>query len=297
MFDLSVPEGLCKTQVWFGSIISRPVDDDNQMEMVSPSGRPMEEEAAEYISPSPTLKSFERIQIYNQQYWWRLLNTLQETFPLLTRLFGYHDFNQTLGFPYLSKYPPHHWSLNFLSDRFLLWLEETYTAADRELVCYSAQIDSAFTTSFLCSQDGSLLQSNENQGDISAYFDKSLTLQPHVKLFAFPYDLFLFRTELLKQSPEHWLDHDFPSLVHAKDGESFYFLLFRNRDHDLIVDKISCGEYQLLSQFATGSSVESICEWLTLQPTNSVVACQAAEKLHLWFQRWVAFNILTFQKF
>ena len=133
-YDEHVPSLLKREQQWFGSIISRPIDVDSKMNPMSPSGIPMEVEAAEHITPSPTLRSAQRIQIYNQQYWWRLLNTLHDIFPLTTRLFGYQDFNRTIGMPYLTKYPPCHWSLTLIGERLERWVEEDYHAGDKELV-------------------------------------------------------------------------------------------------------------------------------------------------------------------
>lgn len=105
-FDAKVPFKLKKTQLWFGSIIGRPIDEDSKMNPISPAGQPIEIEACDFIRPSPTLRPAQRIQIYNQQYWWRLLSSMHETFPLVTRLFGYHDFNKIIAIPYLVKFPP-----------------------------------------------------------------------------------------------------------------------------------------------------------------------------------------------
>ena len=147
-YDEKVPLLLKREQQWFGSIIGRAIDEDSKMNPISPSGVLMEEEAAEHIAPSPTMRPAQRIQIYNQQYWWRLLNTLQESFPLVTRLFGYVDFNRIIGIPYLTKYPPRHWSLAMLGDRLSRWCLEEYQSEDRELVSQAAELDWAFSCCF-----------------------------------------------------------------------------------------------------------------------------------------------------
>jgi hypothetical protein len=136
-FDSKVPTLLKETQEWFGSIISRAIDGNSQMNPISPTGRPMREEAWDHIRPSPTLQPAQRIQIYNQQYWWRLVNTLQESFPLVTRLFGFHAFNFTIAMPFLLKYPPNDWTLNSLGDRLPRWIEEEYKADDRQRCCFN----------------------------------------------------------------------------------------------------------------------------------------------------------------
>jgi hypothetical protein len=37
--------------------------------------------AASYFQPNDRLTSFERLEIYNRQYWFRLLESLHEDFP------------------------------------------------------------------------------------------------------------------------------------------------------------------------------------------------------------------------
>ena len=93
IFDKKVPLELKKTQEWFASIITRPIDVENQMMPISPSGVPMEEEAKRFIVPRPKLRADERIQIYNQQYWWRLLNILQDEAVIANHRYYYPNNN------------------------------------------------------------------------------------------------------------------------------------------------------------------------------------------------------------
>lgn len=281
-FDEKVPLLLKREQQWFGSMISRPINENSQMDPISPSGRLMEEEAADYIAPSPTLRPAQRIQIYHQQYWWRLLNTLHESFPLVTRLFGYSDFNRQIGIPYLTKYPPRHWSLALLGDRLLKWCDEEYQATDKQLVLEAIKLDWAFLCAFTIGSVASLtleqLSVQENQ---TAIFDKPLYLQPFIYFFEFEYDLFTYRTDFLKHDPDYWLDHDFPFLDRS---ERYYYLLYRNQKNDISWKKVLSEEYLTLHCFQKGESIENLCEWLEGQEQSFYQT--AADHLQLWFQEW-----------
>lgn len=291
-YDNSVPTKLKNTQQWFASIITRPIDNNSRMNPVGPSGRDMTQEAADYIAPSPTLKPDQRIQIYNQQYWWRLLTVMHDNFPTVTRLFGYHEFNQIIGIPYLLKYPPDHWSLNHLGDQLPRWIEEDYSANDKLLVSHAAAIDHAFYTSFIAPQhQGVSLDNLPIPGDFSSLLNQELTLQSHVYLFELPYDLFQFRMEFMKQDPDYWVDNDFPELVHQLQGKNLHFILYRDRLNNIVVEKISSSEQQLLKKFRSGTSIEKVCEWLEQQPENSEVVIESSQKLQEWIQRWIAYNI------
>lgn len=279
-YDAKVPTSLQLTQEWFGSVISRPIDLESRMNPISPSGRHIEEEACDFILPSPTLRPAERIQIYNQQYWWRLLNCLHENFPLVTRLFGYSDFNATIGIPYIHKYPPNSWSLNTLGLQMPCWIEEEYHADDKDLVKSAADIDLAFNQAFFAA---SLPVPN----DISEASESTIYLQPHVFLFKFKSELFEFRKEMLKEKPEYWTDHDFPTLNH-KEG---HYLLRRNPSNQLAVDHLEPAAHGILTQFSKGATIDAICEWLEHQDPE--IGESASKNLHIWFQEWILKQCLT----
>lgn len=292
-FDAKVPSELKSTLEWFGSIISRPIDEDSRMMPVSPSGVSMEVEAALYISPSPTLKPAQRIQIYNQQYWWRLLSILHETFPLVTRLFGHFAFNQAIGIPYLDEHPPNHWLLSKLGDRLPQWIEEDYTAEDKLLVRDAAKIDLAHNLSFYAPHHSPVtLETLPVPGDISSLLDKPLYLQPHIHLFELKSDLFHVRNEMIKEEPDYWIEHDFPTMPREKNP--YHFVLYRNKLNHIVYDSISPTAYQILLHFKKGSTIENVCQWLENQ--DEQVSEEALKNLHFWFQEWILRQFMTTER-
>jgi hypothetical protein len=290
IFDAKVPSKLKRTQLWFGSIIGRPIDEDSRMNPISPSGQSMEIEACDYIRPSPSLRPAQRIQIYNQQYWWRLLNSMHESFPLVTRLFGYHDFNRMIAIPYLVKYPPNHWSLNEISNLLPQWVQEEYHENDKQLILDSSKIDWAFMHSFCAEQKPPILTSNLPQGDPSSLLNNKIYMQTHLHLFAIPYELFNFRMEFLKQEPEYWIEHDFPEL---KKEQHYHFALFRNAQYDIEWMNLTKNEFEVLSFLKSGKTIDDICEWIEKQ--DSTLIEEAKNNLGLWFQKWIVLHWLTLQ--
>lgn len=285
-YDPKVPAPLKETQQWFGSIISRPVDGNSCINPFAPSGQPIEAEASQYIRPSPTLQPAQRIQIYNQQYWWRLLNALQESFPLVTRLFGCQGFNFIIGIPYLQKFPPCHWTLNVLGDRLPGWVKECYTADDRALIYDAAQIDCIFCQSFTAAQLPPI--ATPVNGDLGALLELKLHLQPHVQLVSMPYDLFSFRVAFLKEPTEYWVENNFPPL--AKERQ-YHWVVYRNHKNDISWAEISPAEYGLLKLFQKGISIASACDWIEGQ--EEAVVKDASQNLHRWLQEWVVRQWLT----
>lgn len=279
---IPIPSDLQKTQDWFASIITRPIDIYSTMNPISPSGVSMELEAPHYIAPSPTMRPHQRIQLYNQQYWWRLVTNMQEMFPLVTRLFGYMGFNQDISVPYLVKYPPDHWSLSYLGNNLSKWIKEEYHADDKKLVLDAADLDWAFNAAFIAKKhpplDLSKLPADDN---FAVLFSLKLYLQPHIHLFSWNYDLFAFRNTFLSQGPDYWEENDFPELPKEKP---FFFILFRNSHNDIYWKEISAGQYHILRLLQTGTTVESVCHFLEQQDQD--ICEEASKHLHEWFQEW-----------
>lgn len=290
-FDMKSPQMLKKTQEWFAGIITQPIDEDNNSSLTTPSGASLEDEAFEYIKPSPTLRPKQRIEIYNQQYWWRLLNVLHDIFPLVTRLFGYHDFNRSIAIPYLEKHPPSHWSLNLLGAHLSTWIKENYMQSDKKLVYDAAKIDYAFYDSFLAKELPPIeIQGSLSSQELTALFSTILYLQPSIHFFELDYDIFSFREDFLKEEPEYWIEHDFPPLRHAPAC----YILYRTPHGDPYYCEISQAECTFLRQFISGNSFEAACQWLENQ---AVEMYEEAEKyLHTWIQGWIIRKWLSLEK-
>jgi len=282
-YDQKVPPHLKKVQQWFASILVRPIDEDSRMNPISPKGIPMEEEAFEYIIPSPTLRPAQRIQIYNQQYWWRLLNCLHEAFPLVTRLFGYHDFNQTIGIPYLVKYSPDNWSLNTIGAKMSQFIEEDYQAEDKLLVANAVALDWAFNYAFFCKKNTDVTE----QSDFS---ECKIWLQPYVYLFQMDYNLIDFRMTMIEEKPEYWTENDFPKL--PKENKR-HFALWRNQHNDIAWDDLHPAAFALLNRIKQGTTLDELCDWLEEQ--KEAIRDEASKHMHVWFREWTVRQLLTLE--
>lgn len=253
MLSSSPPAQLVSLQRWFAKTLTE----------VEPP-----KDAASYIAPSSKLTSEQRLHIYHQQYWWRLLGILHENFPALTRLFGYSDFNISIATPFLAAFPSRHWSLTKLGDRMTKWIETSYQAPDKPLILSMAELDWAYQEVFFA------------PAPVSSSLDitTKLRLQPHVKIFQLPFDLFAYRTALLKQPVEFWTDSDFPPLPKEK---IYFFVLYRTIHNLVYYHELSRGEGTLLHLIQSGLSIEEACDHLENESE------EAATSIGSWVQNWV----------
>jgi len=95
----------------------RPLTGDEGMQ---PAGAIV---AEEFIKPNDRLTAFERLQIYNQQYWWRLLGSFGEDYRGLRAVLGERKFDR-LAVAYLEACGSKSWNLRDLGSRLPAFLAE-----------------------------------------------------------------------------------------------------------------------------------------------------------------------------
>lgn len=249
MDDPSCPKALLEMQTWFANIIISAYQetDDANIPIYQSS---LIEEICKQIAPSPQLKSEERMGIYHQQYWWRLLTIMQELFPSLVRLFDYEDFNRQIAGPYLVDFPPKDWFISNIGLGLPDWIEKNYKEKDYLLVLELARLDQVYErlvfTNFSPPIEPERLELCEKE---------ILYLQPHVLLFETHVDFFTFRKQLLEHPPEHWKTNDLPSIKKSRDKT--FFVLFRLNENSLY-EEILEEHFQLLMRFKKGTNLLDI---------------------------------------
>ena len=103
--------------------VMRPLTSDFQMQPVTTDGRSTQEIADSYIKPNNLLSSFDRLEIYNRQYWFRVIGAVAEDFPALSTVLGGKVFN-LLVLAYLRENPSTSFTLRNLGSKLPQWLEE-----------------------------------------------------------------------------------------------------------------------------------------------------------------------------
>lgn len=286
MFDATVPKDLLQLQKWFADFIIFPLEKPDSPSALS-KDKKLRKKAHGYITPNQALNSEQRIEIYQQQYWWRLLSILQKTYPAITRLFGHAVFNQTIAAPYLLKHPSKTWDLNYLGKGLPRWLSRNYEASDQALIVSMAEIDLAYEESFVAATLPSLEESVALV-DVSKLLAQKIHFQPHVKTFKLPFHLFHLRQALLKESVAYWESHPLPKLAQDK---TYYFILYRNEHNKIVWEEIAQGAWVLISFMQKGLSLEEAC--LKIEKLGGVVEEEAERHLALWLHHWVKERLLT----
>src|SRR5271163_1404880 len=101
--------------------VMRPLTADFKMQRAAADGSSTSDIAAGYIKPNVLLNSFERLEIYNRQYWFRVIGAVSEDFPALSAVLGQEKFD-SLVLAYLRENPSTSFSLRNLGARLPAWL-------------------------------------------------------------------------------------------------------------------------------------------------------------------------------
>lgn len=104
-------------------IVSRPLTGTHRMQRTWTDGRPTRVVASQIAKPNDRLTSFERLEIYNRMYWFRVLDCLYDDCPGLRGVLGDRKFMR-LSEAYLTKYPSRSFTLRNLPSRLAQFIRE-----------------------------------------------------------------------------------------------------------------------------------------------------------------------------
>jgi hypothetical protein len=175
---------LLELQRKMAAAVLRPLTAGYTMQGETEDGRPMSTEAESFIKPNARSSSFERLEIYNQQYWFRVISALREDFPGLAAIVGEERF-EALSIAYLIANPSSSYTLRDLGSRFEQWLRANpnWAGPNPELALDVARLEWAYVEAFDSRQEPALTLSDLSV--LSA--DSQLALQPHIRLLELQY--------------------------------------------------------------------------------------------------------------
>jgi hypothetical protein len=188
--------GLLEIQRRMAAAVMHPLTRGEKMPRRRRDGASNLSEADAIIRPNDRLTSFERLEIYNRQYWFRLYSSFEEDFPGLQAIIGRPKFDALMR-AYLTDCPSESFTLRNLGSRLEAWLElhprliEPHAELARDMV----RLEWAHIEAFDSEEKPPLgADAFVRMGE-----DSRLHLQTHIRLLALSYpvdDLLLqVRTE------------------------------------------------------------------------------------------------------
>ena len=252
--------------------------------------------ARELIKPNDRLTAFERLEIYNQQYWWRLLGNFRDDFPGLCAVLGETRCDR-LAVEYLKACGSTSWNLRDLGQQLVPFIRAhpAWTAPQTQLAFEMASVEWARVVAFdgpaVAPIDAAALAQRAPDG-------LSLRLQPHITVLSltFPVD------ELLRKLKESRADSGTASnamsgaraprrrRLSARALHEPIGLVVHRVDGSVYYKRIESEAFQLLTALQGGATLGDACELAFLGSRHTQQ--KAAALVQKWFATWTSFGWL-----
>lgn len=280
------PRNLDQLQHWMQTVISCPGGVEAGIASEAAQSKiPLEQDALEtIITCSSQQTSLERIGIYANAYYARLLECLSEEFPALVSAMGKQAFG-VFSMEYLQQYPSTSYTLGDLGARFPQFLREHKPPGEAgedevnwtDFLIELATLERVYSEVF----DGpgieqETLLTAESLNAIAPEDWPGLTLRmaPCFRLMQFQFPVHEFITDARKG--------DTPSIP----AQQTTYLAITRRNFVVRREAVTPAEYFLLSQLQEGLPVgEAITQFAE---SGLMEPDEIGSQLHHWFKHWTA---------
>jgi hypothetical protein len=260
---MNAPE-LHALQQRMAAAVMRPLTREEQMRRRDEQGQSIADEASSFIKPNDRLSSFERLEIYNRQYWFRLFSSFEEDFPGLKSIVGTRRFERLMR-AYLEAHPSRSFTLRNLGSSLVAWLEKNpeYTHPKTGDAIAMAALEWAHIEAF-DNERRAPLSTNE----IAALDDTSrLELQPYLRLVEAPSAvddaLIAIRDASQGAGPQAsnaMQIHLVRSVRSRKPAPGKIYLAIHRHEDSVYYKRLSREDYLLLRAFERGASLGEAIE-------------------------------------
>jgi len=270
--------------------VMTPLTPSEHMQRHAPGGGDMRRYASKFIKPNDRLTSFERLEIYNRQYWWRLLSSLQEDFPGLRAVLGDRKF-EAMSKAYIVDCPSTSFTLRNLGAKLEGWLRKhpKWAGKQQQLALDIVRLEWADIEAF----DGKAEPALQTKDlATAAGGDIQLQLQPYVRLLDCKYPV----DDLLLAVRETDDDNEVASnafsekkkrrriRVTAKLKPAEIFLAVHRIDDSVYFRKLAREEFAILTSLRHGKTLARAVD--SGFRKSHMPAEKRAEAVQAWFQNW-----------
>jgi hypothetical protein len=282
---------LLKLQRTMARAVMQPLTATERMQQKAPDGRSMRSYAAGFIKPNDRLTSFERLEIYNRQYWFRLFSSMTEDFPGVRSVLGEKRFDAMCK-AYLMDCPSRSFTLRNLGAKLEPWLREhpKWAGTKQQLVLDIARLEWADIEAFDAAAVPAL-RTEDLGGESGAGL--RLQLQPYVQLLSFHYPV----DDLLLAMRKEDEDKDFASNAFeerrrkrkharavAKLKPGAIFLVVHRIDNSVYFRRIEVEEFAVLAALRQGKTLEKAVDAAFRK--SVIPQDEQAASVQQWFQNW-----------
>jgi hypothetical protein len=273
------------------TMLFRPLTAKNRMQPLWLDGSKMTAAVEKFVKPNDRLTSFERLEIYNRQYWFRVLDSFYEDYPGLRAVLGERAFIK-MAEAYLVRYPSASFTMRNLGSRVEKFLhqEPQWAGAKQSLALEVARFEWAQIVAF----DG---EARPTVGIAELLLTSTkkvkLSLQPYLTPLAldFPVNEFVLavkKHEALRGEASNAMDSA-PRVakinkVSLPKPKKTYVAVHRH-NNAVYYKQLQPEAFALLCALHKGETLERACDRAFRRASTKIDWARNVEE---WFENWSA---------
>lgn len=269
--------------------VMTPLTPSERMRATAPDGRSLRKVAAEIIKPNDRLTSFERLEIYNRQYWFRVLSAFTEDFPGLRAILGERKFDAAAK-AYINDHPSTSFTLRNLGSNLEAWLRKhAKWAGNRQTLALDmVRLEWADIEAFDGKAEPALKPEDLAGADPDTL---RLRLQPYIQLLDLNYPVDDLLLEVRTDEDQDFASNAFNERhkqkrvrAVAKLKPSKIFLAVHRLEDSVYFRRLEREEFLILKELHAGKTLSRAID-AALRKSSIAVDERPAQIQH-WFQTW-----------
>ncbi len=281
---------LAQIQRQFLSTLVRPLDGKNRM-LRKWKGKSKVTEIEKMIRPNDRLSSWERMELYARQYWFRILESLYDDFPGLCAVLGEKRFDRLIR-DYIAACPSRSFTLRDFGSRLESFLKRnpSYAGAKQKIALEMIRLEWAQINAFDAAENPRLT----DEIMISDPAKLRIGIQPHVHLLAMEYPLDEFQAALVRSGIREELSNGMldrkrepkrAKLVRHLRPRKTWLAVHRHQFR-VYFRRLEPEEFQLLTLLRSGMTLSKAFDKVLDPKVKSPEEWQ--KSVSRWFQEWSA---------
>jgi hypothetical protein len=251
--------------------------------------------SAAYVKPNDRLSSLERLEIYNRQYWYRVIDSMYEDFAGLCAVLGKRSFDRLVR-AYVAECPSQTFTLRNLGSQLEDWLRRNTSYAGQKLAMAldMARLEWAHIEAY----DGESWQALGPEDLIELGPGLRIALQPYIRLLQLQHPVDDLRISVNAVSEDHGAASN--AVLKSKERgvvrqftrlkPERIFLAVHRLDFSVYYRRLSVEEFRLLEALRKGLSIGAAVE-ASLEDSALPIE-DIRGKLETWFRTWAELSWL-----
>jgi hypothetical protein len=209
----------------------------------------LKNQTAYYLTGNSHLNAKERFDIYVNDFWPRILDSLAEDFPELKKLLGEKSFTNWVE-KYIDKYPSTSFTLFYLGKNLPQFMKRYYRGKNKKNVLETANFEWAQVKAYVAPGLKGL-----NPQDLSKKQKENLA---HLKIILHP------SVSLVDYKNKNWIVYRFQNKVYEQSLKPDLYLLLKLISKKQTLSRSTAALSKHLKPLALNKALAEIHDWFTI---------------------------------